>query len=87
MELKDTVEMMNSRDYQERFKAEYVQTEIRHRKLSKLIDDYEAGVLNFKPKCSLELLQKQYCAMQEYICALEVRAVIEEIALPRVPYE
>ncbi len=26
MELKDTIEMMNSEDYKERFKAEYYQT-------------------------------------------------------------
>lgn len=30
MELKDTVEMMNSEDYKERFKAEYQQVVIRY---------------------------------------------------------
>ena len=29
MELKDTIELMNSSDYKERFKAEYWQTKIR----------------------------------------------------------
>lgn len=29
MELKDTVELMNSDDYKDRFKAEYYQTKIR----------------------------------------------------------
>lgn len=29
MELKDTVELMNSEDYKDRFKAEYYQTKIR----------------------------------------------------------
>lgn len=33
MELKDTVEMMNSADYKERFKAEYQQVVIRYKKL------------------------------------------------------
>ena len=33
MELKDTVEMMNSADYKERFKAEYHQTKTRYEKL------------------------------------------------------
>ena len=33
MELKDTVEMMNSTDYKERFKAEYHQTKIRYERL------------------------------------------------------
>lgn len=35
MELKDTVEMMNSADYKERFKAEYQQVVIRYKKLKK----------------------------------------------------
>lgn len=29
MELKDTIELMNSSDYKERFKAEYLQVKIR----------------------------------------------------------
>ena len=33
MELRDTVDMMNSEDYKERFKAEYYQTVIRYGKL------------------------------------------------------
>lgn len=32
-ELRDTVEMMNSGDYKERFKAEYYQVVIRYQKL------------------------------------------------------
>ena len=43
MELKDTVELMNSADYKERFKAEYLQTKIRYDKLHKLIIKMEAG--------------------------------------------
>ena len=34
MELKDTIELMNSADYKERFKAEYFQTKIRYEKTS-----------------------------------------------------
>lgn len=30
MELKETVDFMNSKDYKERFKAEYYQTKIRN---------------------------------------------------------
>ena len=36
MELKDTVELMNSSDYKDRFKAEYQQVKIRHEKLRKM---------------------------------------------------
>ena len=35
MELKDTIEMMTSNDYKERFKAEYYQAKIRYEKLKK----------------------------------------------------
>ena len=59
MELKDTIEMMNSEDYKERFKAEYYQTKIRYDKLDKMTVKYEAGTLNFTPNCSLEVLKKQ----------------------------
>ncbi len=38
MELKDTIEMMNSEDYKERFKAEYYQTLIRYNKLSEMVE-------------------------------------------------
>lgn len=34
-ELKETIEMMNSEDYKERFKVEYWQTYIRYAKLKK----------------------------------------------------
>ena len=80
-ELKDTVEMMNSSDYKERFKAEYLQTKIRYDKLHTLIVRYEAGTLDFDPDCSLELLKFQASAMGQYLYALEVRAEVEEIDL------
>lgn len=81
MELKDTIEMMNSADYKERFKAEYHQTKIRYEKLHKMVVKYEAGTLNFTPKCSLELLKEQKKYMGCYIYCLEVRAEIEGIEL------
>ena len=59
MELKDTIAMMNSEDFKERFKAEYLQTKIRYDKLHKLTIKYEAGTLNFTPTCSLSLLKEQ----------------------------
>lgn len=59
MELKDTVELMNSEDYKERFKAEYLQAKIRYDKLDAMTVKYEAGTLNFTPSCPLELLKEQ----------------------------
>lgn len=81
MELKDTIELMNSADYKERFKAEYYQTKIRYEKLHETVIKYEAGTLNFTPNCSIELLKAQKRAMGEYLYNLEVRAEIENINL------
>ena len=83
MELKDTVELMQSADYKERFKAEYWQTKIRYNKLHDMTIKYEAGTLNFTPKCSLELLNEQKSHMGRYLHALEVRAEIEGIDLSK----
>lgn len=81
MELKDTIEMMQSEDYKERFIAEYGQTKIRYDKLHAMIVKYEAGTLNFTPKCSIELLKEQASYMGKYLYTLEVRAEIEGIVL------
>lgn len=81
MELKDTIEMMQSADYKERFKAEYYQTKIRYNRLHAVLVKADAGTLTFKPSCPLELLRKQKSAMGEYLYYLEVRAQIEGVAL------
>lgn len=49
MELKDTIELMQSADYKDRFKAEYYQTKIRYEKLHSMTIKYEAGTLDFEP--------------------------------------
>lgn len=51
MTLKDTVEMMNSDDYKERFKAEYYQLEIRVNGLKKMLYKWDNGELDFTPTC------------------------------------
>lgn len=81
MELKDTIDLMNSEDYKERFKAEYLQTKIRYDKLDAMTVKYEAGTLNFTPSCSLELLKEQKMYMGNYIRTLKIRAEIEKIDL------
>lgn len=81
MELKDTIELMNSEDYKERFKAEYYQTKTRYDKLHKMIVKYEAETLDFNPTCDIELLRKQKCHMGNYLYCLEIRAEIENIEL------
>lgn len=81
MELKDTIDLMTSADYKERFKAEYWQVKIRLEKLRKMIAKYQAGTLGFTPSCSLELLKEQVEPMLNYLSILEVRAEIEGIQL------
>jgi hypothetical protein len=81
MELKDTIDMMTSADYKERFKAEYYQTKIRFEKLKEMCVKYEAGTLDFTPTCSLGLLKAQKAAMGQYLYCLEIRAEIEGIKL------
>lgn len=81
MELKDTIEMMNSEDYNERFKAEYYQTKIRYDKLHKMLIKHEAKTLDFTPKCPIGVLEDQMYYMNEYLKCLEVRAELEGIEL------
>lgn len=81
MELKDTIELMNSEEYKKRFKAEYYQTKIRYDKLHKMLIKYEANTLTFEPKCSIELLKEQKMFMGNYLRTLEIRAEIENIEL------
>lgn len=81
MNLKETVSMMESADYKERFKAEYNQVKIRYDKLDEMTVKYEAGTLNFTPSCSLELLKEQKKYMGCYIRCLKIRAEIEGIDL------
>ena len=81
MELKNTVEMMNSADYKERFKAEYYQVVIRFRKLKATLDKWDNGTLEFTPTCPRSTYNMQIAAMADYIAVLEARAVMEEIKL------
>ena len=81
MELKDTIKLMESEDYKERFKAEYYQTKIRYDKLHRLIIKMEAGTCDFTPSCSLEVYKEQAKYMGMYLYILEVRAETENIEL------
>lgn len=81
MELRDTVEMMNSADYKERFKAEYYQVVVRYQKLKAMILKWDNGELNFHPTCPRSTYNMQIKAMTDYIAVLEARAVMEGIEL------
>lgn len=81
MELKETVEMMNSADYKERFKAEYQQVVIRYQKLAAMLQKWDNGELNFTPTCPRSTYNMQMRAMTDYIAVLEARAVMEGVDL------
>lgn len=80
-ELKETIELMTSSDYKERFKAEYWQLVIRYRGLKAMLEMWDTGLLNFKPTCPRSLYDDQLASMYEYICVLEQRALKEDINL------
>ena len=79
--LKEIMEMMQSEDYKERFKAEYLELELRIGKLSDLLSKWKNGTLDFEPTCPYELLEKQLEAMKTYSNILLTRAGIEGIEL------
>lgn len=81
MELKDTIEMMVSEDYKERFKAEYCQIKIRYGKLKYMLDRWDNGILDFTPTCPRSTYNMQIRAMADYIAVLEARAVMEGVDL------
>lgn len=81
MELKDTIDLMNSEDYKERFQAEYLQTKIRYQKLHDMLIKCEAGTLGFEPVCPITVLTEQKQYMGNYLRMLEIRAEIENIEL------
>lgn len=77
MELKDTIELMLSDDYKERFIAERQQLTIRYEKLKKMFDNWDS--LDFQPKCPKSIYEMQLEAMERYLDILEARSYIENI--------
>lgn len=78
MEMKDTVALMESDDYKDRFKAEYWQTKIRYNKLRKTVVKADAGI---DIPNNIQFLREQSRRMAEYLYILEVRAETENIEL------
>ena len=76
-----TAKGMNSKDFKDRFKAEYKQLIIRAEGLSNMLDKMKNGTLEFTPKCSYEILNRQLEYMKDYKGVLEERASIEGINL------
>ena len=85
MELKETIDLMLSSNYKERFIAEYRQTKIRYEKLKNFCNKIEVetmlGKEVTKHDCPLQLLREQQKYMGLYLSILEKRALIENIKL------
>ena len=67
-------------EWQKRLLDENIKLSDKIIKLSKIINNYANGTLNFKPNCSIELLTMQLNAMINYQNILRVRI---EIEIPR----
>ena len=85
-QLNQTVDLMNSESYKERFIAEYAQIAIRTLRLERVLKSIEDKTCPkcFEPTCDIEILKTQYKAMNAYRATLIFRASIEEIELPEV---
>ena len=83
-ELKNTVALMISSRWEDRFAAEYMQTKIRYEKLHKMIVKREVGKLPFDTPIPLESWKKQAKHMGRYLHELEKQAEIHGIDLPTV---
>ena len=79
MELRDTVEMMVSKDYKERFKAEFYQLKIRYESLKAMLEKWDLDMLDFKPSCPRDWYDEQLQAMADYLMILKDRADLEEV--------
>ena len=77
--LEDTIGLMTSADYKDRFKAEYYQLKIRYEKLDNMVKNWDN--LSFEPTCSKETFNTQLEIMLDYLKILELRAMIEDIEL------
>lgn len=68
-------------EWQVRFIEEYNELKNRKMKLHKMLVKYDAGTLDFKPTCPVELLKQQEIVMSEYMRILEIRAQMEGVIL------
>ena len=77
--LEETIELMTSPDYKDRFKAEFEQLSFRINKLDAFLDKWNKGELKITPKSPREWFEKQRQAMADYGQVLAARAIKEEI--------
>ena len=79
--LDETIDLMCSSDYKDRFKAEYYQLRLRYESLQYMLHRWDTDELDFQPTCPRSIYDLQTKAMKEYLAVLEARAKIEGIEL------
>ncbi len=67
--------------WEERMVQEYKELKERYTKLHKILVKYDAGKLEFEPKCPVGLLREQASIMGRYLYILEERALLEGVEL------
>ena len=77
--LEETIGLMTSPDYKDRFKAEFEQLSFRINKLDAFLNKWDSGELKITPKSPREWFEKQRQAMADYGQVLAARAIKEEI--------
>jgi len=80
-QLQDTVTLMCSSDYKERFVAEYFQAKVRYEKLMAMLEKWDNNSLEFTPTCPREIYTFQVKGMKDYLDSLVIRAKLENIDL------
>ena len=83
---KDIEPYLSSPDYKERLIGEIIELELRIHKLEAMLkqSDEERG---FSFKSPIHLLEAQLENMSALHNILEIRAILEDVALPEVKYE
>ena len=84
IELKDTIGLMTSTDWKDRFLAEYLQTKIRYEKLNRLIVKRMVGKIYFETPIPIESWREQALHMGGYLLELEKQAALHGIELPSI---
>ena len=79
--LEETVTLMNSADYKERFAGEYYQLETRYLKLKAMVEKWDKGELTFTPTCPRAIYDRQLSCMLLYLSVLLERAELEQVKL------
>lgn len=78
---------INSENYKERFVAEYLELQVRTKRLRAMLEKWDAGKLEFVPDCTRATYSFQLDAMDKYLAVLEIRGKLEGIDLEQAEKE